>query len=581
MESKRFFTKNSHAIAFLSLFAIIAAVLHLGWDRVCPTSLQWLEYDFDPNIHFLGWSFFRGEAWSFPLGNLSSYVYPLGSSVASTDSIPLFAFLFKFFSPILPDNFQYFGLWAVFCMILNGVTAYFLFLKLTKNQILYSIIGAALFIWSPVVLFRFQLGHYALCAHWILLSGFLLYEWSKDSPRFKKVWIGSFLLTTLSCLIHPYLLVLHFVVLLSIFLLWFFYQKDFLRAGGILSANLVLALLLLGLLGYFNVQTNTPSETHYRYFSSDLLAFFNSRGLSTFLPAIRSSGRQEEGYAYLGLAGVLLFLWLLVRKIFRKKLPTKNSESSSVLRSKNSPLYLCAILMFIYSLSAHVSFGGNTILRIYWPYNLIEPIPTAFASGGRFIWFPYYVLAIYLLLQVFQKIKTSRRFFWISVALLGIHVIDLLPLITRYSVPASQNLPVSNYLSDPRWKNLGASFTRLEMIPPFESKSHRCFGGPVEMHENYYQMGYFAARYGLQYNSGFSARGYTQSFPSHCLNQKQTLLKNQMTDSTLFVVGPEFYSRKFFEMKLDQNLKCLPIEKVQVCVGKNHSSKLVKLLQTP
>lgn len=41
-------------------------------------------------------------------------------SVLYTDSIPLFAIFFKALSPLLPETFQYFGLFGLMCYMLNG-----------------------------------------------------------------------------------------------------------------------------------------------------------------------------------------------------------------------------------------------------------------------------------------------------------------------------------------------------------------------------------------------------------------------------------------------------------------------------
>lgn len=42
------------------------------------------------------------------------------SSVIFTDSIPLFAILFKILSPVLPETFQYFDFWGMISYMLQG-----------------------------------------------------------------------------------------------------------------------------------------------------------------------------------------------------------------------------------------------------------------------------------------------------------------------------------------------------------------------------------------------------------------------------------------------------------------------------
>jgi hypothetical protein len=67
----------------------------------------------DNGTNFLGWHFFRTEAWHFPLGVIKKYHYPSGTDVVFTGSIPLLAISFKLFNDFLPKTFQYIGLWLL------------------------------------------------------------------------------------------------------------------------------------------------------------------------------------------------------------------------------------------------------------------------------------------------------------------------------------------------------------------------------------------------------------------------------------------------------------------------------------
>lgn len=66
--------------------------------------------------HQIGFEFIRNDIWRFPLGSYMNYAYPFGTSVVYTDSIPLFAIIFKLFAFLLPQSFQYFGLWGILCL---------------------------------------------------------------------------------------------------------------------------------------------------------------------------------------------------------------------------------------------------------------------------------------------------------------------------------------------------------------------------------------------------------------------------------------------------------------------------------
>lgn len=74
----------------------------------------------DLTQHYMGWLYLRESDWSFPLGLIENLSYPDKISIIYMDSIPVFALLFKLFSPILPETFQYFGWWGASCFVFQG-----------------------------------------------------------------------------------------------------------------------------------------------------------------------------------------------------------------------------------------------------------------------------------------------------------------------------------------------------------------------------------------------------------------------------------------------------------------------------
>ena len=93
--------------------------------------------------------------------------WPYGCAVTYTDSIPLFAILFRFISAWLPASFQYFGWYALLCYVLQGASAALL-LSLFSESLPAVLAGTALFVFSPVMLER-TFRHTALTAHFLLL----------------------------------------------------------------------------------------------------------------------------------------------------------------------------------------------------------------------------------------------------------------------------------------------------------------------------------------------------------------------------------------------------------------------------
>jgi len=110
----RILSKNPYVIFALGgLMGFVVFTLTYGLKVVDPTNIEWLLGGGDIKQHYLGWEFFRREDWSFPLGAIHQLAYPYGVSVTYTDSIPLMAIPFKLFSSVLPEHFQYLGIWGL------------------------------------------------------------------------------------------------------------------------------------------------------------------------------------------------------------------------------------------------------------------------------------------------------------------------------------------------------------------------------------------------------------------------------------------------------------------------------------
>ena len=77
-------------IVIVGLLGAAVFYLIVGVRVLNPQYIGWLMGD-DPFTHFLGWHFFRREAWHFPIGLLHSYGMEMGSTIVYTDSIPLLA----------------------------------------------------------------------------------------------------------------------------------------------------------------------------------------------------------------------------------------------------------------------------------------------------------------------------------------------------------------------------------------------------------------------------------------------------------------------------------------------------------
>src|SRR5436190_18867439 len=138
-----------------------------GGRILSPVYIDWLM-EGDPATYLLGWQFFRHTPLlQWPIGANLRYGMELGSSVVFTDSLPLLAFVFKPVSGLLPDTFQYIGLWIAICFLLQSFFAHRLLALFTHDRWL-PLIGSAFFLIAPVWLYRLD-GHYVLFGQWLLL----------------------------------------------------------------------------------------------------------------------------------------------------------------------------------------------------------------------------------------------------------------------------------------------------------------------------------------------------------------------------------------------------------------------------
>ncbi len=178
------------------LVGAAAFVAVCGIRPLDPGDLGWLTQE-DPAKYSLGWSFFRTSPWTLPPGANPAYGLGIGSSVLFSDSIPLFALLFKALR-CLAEVQQYSGWWLLLCFGACG----WLLMGLAVRNATARLLGAALLCFAPSLLWRLY-GHYSLMAHWLVLLTLWLAIAPPDRRRWPAAWGG--LLCT-AALVHAYLL---------------------------------------------------------------------------------------------------------------------------------------------------------------------------------------------------------------------------------------------------------------------------------------------------------------------------------------------------------------------------------------
>jgi hypothetical protein len=354
-----------------------------GYRALPPTSLDWLGGG-DWAQHVMGWLFFRRSRWALPLGRIDGFVWPSGTTVGFTDSNPLLALTGKLFSPLLPLDFQYVGLWLAACFALQGWFGARL-TGLVSARPIDRALGGTMFALAPPLLER--LGHDTLCAHFALLAMLLLHlqpvEHLAAARRALRAAVG---VVALLAAVHPYLsvmaLVLSFALVAKLALV-----DRLLRPGMAWRWALVLVVAqaaVLGVLGFF---TSAPSHGEgFGLFSTDLLALVNPMGKSWVLPTLPVQVGQWEGNAYLGLGGLALAVIALLLALALRRRPRWAGLTRLL------PLAIACALLFAFALSDVVRAAGHPVLDLRALYRPLKGLVGPLRSSGRFVWPSYYLV---------------------------------------------------------------------------------------------------------------------------------------------------------------------------------------------
>ena len=300
-----------YALFFGSLYSS-----YLIGNKVNPNYIDWLLTSGDSVQHFFGWVFFRYDSWHWPLTFTKDLLYPTGTSIAYTDSIPLFAIFFKLFSPVLPARFQYFGLYIFLSFILQFFWGAKLGLLFSRNSLFCAIASGLLFMIAPPLNWRVH-GHIALTSHWLILASIWSYfRLSNDFNNYNlsKILLFQSLLIIISSGIHPYIAVMVFLVSITNYINLFINKKiNIIKL--ILFTILPITLLLLGwyFFGYFS--SNSSIGGSYGFYSLNLSSLVNPQSFSIIVKPIAIKEGQYEGFNYLGI-GVIILLATNLKYLF-------------------------------------------------------------------------------------------------------------------------------------------------------------------------------------------------------------------------------------------------------------------------
>jgi len=391
---------NNIFLAALPLIMGTAAFfLVVGPNALSPTNIAWLDRG-DPANHYLGWLFFRNSAWSFPVGLNPSYGLEFGNAIVYTDSNPLLAILCKLFAPLLPDAFQYFGIWLLACFVLQAWFGWKL-LGLITDSIAVRVLGAGLFVFAPPMLWRLK-GHLSLVGHFFVVAALYL----ALVPELKRRLLAWGALLTTASLVHAYLLVMVASLWIADLAWKTLKRKLSLRQMIIELLAMVLACgITCWQAGYFSVGLGAIGED-YGFFHMNLLSLFDASGWSYVLNDIPEVEGEYEGFNFLGLGVIFLLVYALPGML----------AGSFGLKEKirRFPALLVVLAgLTVYAVSNRVGFG---LFWFEYPLpDLVLQAANVFRSSGRVFW-PVFYAILFVVIYCIIRGNNHRR----TVVLLGL-----------------------------------------------------------------------------------------------------------------------------------------------------------------
>lgn len=465
----------------------------------------------DPVQYWLGWTYFRADAWRWPPGLNPHYGLEVSSSIFFSDSIPLLAFAFKALRNVL-DMPQYWGLWLYACGALQAWFGWRLAGLLTADR-LARLSAGALFVLSPTMLNRLG-GHFALGAHFLLLAGLLLCLTAAPLRQRLAAWAA---LVLAGAWVHAYLL----PMLLG---LW---AADWLarlaRRPGWLGG--VEAMLLPGVgafglwvAGFFTLGGGFGGTWgEYGRMQLDLLAPFAPGAWGWFLPDLALPAHLEAGHSYAGF-GVLLVLatglglWLL-------------REHGRGL-GRHWPLLLALGAMVAFAVSHRISIAGHE-LDLFTPPGRLVAGASALRASERFLW-PALYAGLFAAIAAIVRSLGGRRAGLLLAVLAVVQFVDLRPgfaRLGRYFPPEQAVVPLR--LADPFWRAAAARYARVRLTPTFLQAPH------------WEEVAVFAASCGLPTDAIYLAR--VDPARAEALNAAvlARLARGAPEPDTLYVLGSE------------------------------------------
>lgn len=395
--SKKIKGKYYKCICIL-MIGVAAFILIYGIKPLNVTNDSWILSGYDESDiiqHYSGWLAFRNSPWRFPLGLAENLAVGDGTYITYTDSIPYVAIFFKSIRGLLPKTFQYFGIYTLFCYIMQAYASFSIVHNRTKD-FLYSSICSIIFVFSPILMER-AFRHTSLGSQWLLLLAIKTYLDHKRQAK-NMDYLKYGLLLVLAIGIHPY-----FLPMISIFMI-VNCISDVLsrnkRAIVFVVCSFCVTLLFGYLIGAIGSGVST-SRWGYGYLSMNINAIINPTSLGGYTWSAFFKQRPQilgnyDGFNYIG-AGVLagVAFVLLNKYLF-------NCQKEELKTIKNHCFLIVAcIFCILFAITNQITLDDKIILKFPIAPK-IQDLFGIFRASSRMFYPVYYLVYIWMLFALYE-----------------------------------------------------------------------------------------------------------------------------------------------------------------------------------
>ena len=559
------------------LIGFVCYALLTSFQGLNPFDVDWMlpfwRGSIDSATHYLGWEFFRqAPLLQWPPGKSPNLGPMGGSGVALTDSLPLFAFIFKPLTFWFSQPFQYFGIWVLTCFVLQAIFAWKL-LTIWVKQWEHVVLGTYFFCFAPIFIDRMTV-HLALAGHWVLLAGlYLLF-----SPKSKfKHWT---LLAVVSMLVQPYLAIICAALFFAWALIALIETRAYFQVVKELSIFIGVLFISGWLAGLFFFGLGSAQAAGFGTYSANVLAWvdpgfpwYEKALWSRYVPDQWQNTGQYEGMNYLGSGVLLLAFVALGYQLIKGTWKSRGMQVAIILSfvaafgrsgsTQRDLVFLLGVLSaVVFSvLSKHFSLNKSTtvvyvllftsLILIAFTYQIfigdflvanftvpesIIKLLSVVRTSGRMLWPVTYMLIALVIVLVSRNFRRELASGFI-VLVIFFQVFESVGAVGVTKSMFTRSGP-TEVLVSPLWDTFGEKYQNIAIVLPNDGPilypTNPDFAAP-EGSFLWREIGLFAVKHHMQLNSFYFSREPTLQNESEARLLRTTVNTGEYRKDTLYV----------------------------------------------